>query len=129
VAAALESADPKGERRTIHRRPYRRVKPTPKRPSMLDPQSAEIAVWLDAEPALTAIDILARLKARDPDRFAHHRLRTVQRLVKVRRTNQAKRVMRCGTAALEAAIAADIVAPSPPSWLHRDLPRVAAPDP
>ena len=48
-------ASTRGERRPIHRRPYRRVKPIPKRPSMLDPHRSEIDAWLDAEPAMTAV--------------------------------------------------------------------------
>ena len=76
VAAVLDRAAREGERRPIHRRPYRRVKPIPKRPSMLDPHRGTIEEWLDAEPAITAVDVLARLKARDPDRFADAHLRT-----------------------------------------------------
>lgn len=37
LAASISDASKNGERRTIHRHPYRRVKPIPKRPSMLDP--------------------------------------------------------------------------------------------
>ena len=49
--------------------PYRRVKPIPKRASMLDPHRADIEAWLEAQPALTGIEELARLKQRHPDRF------------------------------------------------------------
>lgn len=114
VAAALDGATQRGERRTIHRRPYRRVKPVPKRPSMLDSLRVEIDGWLDAEPAITAIDVLARLKARHPDRFTDNRLRTTRRVVKAWRADQASRVIRCGTAALEAATKAATAAPTPP---------------
>ncbi len=41
LAASVSRAEKNGERRAIHRRPYRRVRPIPKRPSMLDPHRAE----------------------------------------------------------------------------------------
>ena len=105
MAAALESAARSGEQRPIHRRPYRRVKPSPKRPSKLDPHRSEIDGWLDSEPAITAVEVLARLRARHPDRFTEKHLRSTQKLVRAWRADQAKRVIRCGTAALEATIA------------------------
>jgi hypothetical protein len=77
---------------------------------------------------LTAVDVLSRLKALDPHRFTDNHLRTTQRMVKAWRADQAKRVIRYGTAALSALVAADTAAPSPPPWVHRDLPRAAAPD-
>lgn len=112
IAAALDSAARQGERRPIHRRSYRRVKPIPKRPSMLDPHRDEINAWLDAEPAITAVDVLARLKAGYPDRFTDTHLRTTQRMVRTWRADQAKRIIRRGTAALESAMA---TVTSPPS--------------
>jgi hypothetical protein len=111
IAAALENAVRSGEQRTIHRRPYRRVKPLSKRPSKLDPHRDEIDGWLDSEPAITAVQVLERLRARYPDRFAEKHLRTTQRLVRSWRADQAMRVIRSGTAALEATIAA--VTPAP----------------
>lgn len=129
LAAALDGAARKGEQRTIHRRPCKRVKPIPKRPSMLDPHRDEINGWLDAAPTITAVDVLARLKALHPDRFTDNHLRTAQRMVKAWRADQATRVISCGTAALEAAATTVTVASTPPPWVHRDLPRVAAPDP
>jgi ribonuclease BN (tRNA processing enzyme) len=112
IAAALDGAARNGEQRSIHRRPYRRVKPIPQRPSKLDPHRSEIDGWLDSEPAITAVEVLARLRARYPDRFTEKHLRSTQRLVKAWRADQAKRVIRCGTAALEATIAT--VAPARP---------------
>jgi hypothetical protein len=128
VTAALDRHAERGEQRPIHRRRYRRVKPIPKRPSMLDPHRIEIDGWLDADPAMTAVDVLKRLKALHPDRFTDNHLRTTQRMVKARRADQAKRVIRCGTAALSALVAEDAAAPAPPPWVHRDLPRAAAPN-
>lgn len=81
------------------------MKPSPKRPSKLDPHRSEIDGWLDSEPAITAVEVLARLRARHPDRFTEKHLRSTQKLVRAWRADQAKRVIRCGTAALEATIA------------------------
>jgi hypothetical protein len=122
VAAALEDVASKGERRAIHRRPCRRVKPIPKRPSMLDPHRDEIGAWLDDQPAMTAVDVPGRLKARHPDRFTDDHLRTAQRLVKAWRADQATRIIRCGTASLEAPGTNGITAPAPPPRIHSDPP-------
>ena len=111
MAAALERAS-LGEQRPIHRRPYRRVKPVPKRPARLDPHRSEIDAWLDAEPAITAVEVLARLTTRYPDRFTAKHLRSTQKMVRAWRTEQAKRVIRCGTAALVAPTASF---PDPPA--------------
>jgi hypothetical protein len=81
------------------------VKPIPKRPSKLDPHRSEIDGWLDSEPAITAVEVPARLRARYPDRFTEKHLRSTQRLVKAWRADQAMRVIRSGTATLEATIA------------------------
>jgi hypothetical protein len=80
--AGLRTAWRDGERRRTHRRPYRRRKPVPRRPSMLDDHETQIRAWLDAEPALSARAILERLIGAGPDRFADKHLRTVQRAVK-----------------------------------------------
>ena len=100
LAASVSQAEKNGERRAIHRRPYRRVKPIPKRPSMFDPNRAEIEAWLEAQPEMTAVDVLARLKERHSERFADVHLRTTQRLVKAWRAEQAKRMIRLGATAL-----------------------------
>ena len=99
LAASVPDAKRNGERRAIHRRPYRRVKPIPKRPSMLDPHQAEIEAWLEAQPEMTAVDVLARLKERHSERLADVHLRTTQRLVKAWRAEQAKRMIRLGATA------------------------------
>jgi hypothetical protein len=77
---------------------------------------------------MTAVDVLTRLKALHPDRFTDHHLRTTHRMVKAWRADQAKRMIRCGTAALTIVVDGGTVATPPPPWAHRDLPRAAAPD-
>jgi hypothetical protein len=91
--ASLSTAWREGERRPTHRRPYRRRKPIPQRPSMLDEVRDQIQAWLDREPALSAVGILGRLKTADAARFADKHLRTVQRAVKVWRGQQARRIL------------------------------------
>jgi hypothetical protein len=79
-----------GERRSIHRRPYVRRKPVPKRASKIDPYRAQIDLWLLAEPHLTAVDLLSRLQTRAPETFDEKQLRTVQRAVKAWRCQAAQ---------------------------------------
>jgi hypothetical protein len=79
-----------GERRTIHRRPYVRRKPLPRRPSMLDPYVVHIEAWLAAEPHLSAITIVDRLRGCAPDSFGDQQLRTLQRFVQFWRARTAK---------------------------------------
>ncbi|WP_259664104.1 MULTISPECIES: hypothetical protein [Rhizobium] len=81
-AASLKVAWKNGERRPTHRRPYRRTKPWPKRPSMYEPFEAQIKEWLKEEPALSAAGVLHRLTEIDPARFKAKNIRTVQRLVR-----------------------------------------------
>lgn len=82
-AANLETAWQAGEKRATHRRPYRRTKPYPKRGHMLDPFEAQIRVWLEADPAISAAAVLERLMNADPSRFTLKSARTVQKAVKV----------------------------------------------
>ena len=112
LAAAVADARRHGERRDIHRRPYRRTKPIPKRPSMFEPYRAEIEVWLDAEPAMTAVDVLAGLDDRHPSRFTNTHLRTLQRLVKAWRAGQAAKIVHHGTATLTLVPAAETIPPA-----------------
>lgn len=67
--ASLKTAWQAGEKRPTHRRPYRRTKPYPKRPSMLEPFEPQIRAWLEADPALSAASVLQRLMSADPSRF------------------------------------------------------------
>ncbi len=100
LMGSVAAAKRNGERLEIHRRPYRRVKPIPKRPSLLDPHRADIEDWLEAQPAMTAVEVLARLKQLHPDRFTDNHLRTVQRMVKSWRALEAKKIIHSATAAL-----------------------------
>ncbi len=81
-AANLETAWQAGEIRPTHRRPYRRTKPYPKRPSMLDPFEAQIRAWLEADMTLSAAEVLQRLISAEPARFTKKSERTVQIAVK-----------------------------------------------
>ena len=82
--ASLKVAWADGEQRPTHRRRYVRVKPIV-RTSMLDTVSEQLLTWLEAQPALTAVAALDRLRALHPDRFTVDHLRTVQRFMKVQR--------------------------------------------
>jgi hypothetical protein len=88
-AANLKTAWKSGETRPTHRRPYRRTKPFPKRPSMYAPFEARIKEWLKEDPALSAAGVLQRLMKIDQSRFREKNLRMVQRLVKVWRMEMA----------------------------------------
>ena len=101
-AASLKIAWREGERRPTHRRPYRRRKPIPRRPTMLDDVQDQIQAWLDREPAISALEVLTRLKATHSDRFTDQHLRTVQRAVKVWRGQQARRIVMASSVALSA---------------------------
>jgi hypothetical protein len=109
--ASLRTAWQEGEQRPTHRRPYRRRKPIPKRASMLDAMEDQIRAWLEANPALSAKEILRRLEAGYPAQFSGKHLRTVQRWVKAWRGQQARRIILQGTTSMALAIrAADLVA-------------------
>jgi hypothetical protein len=54
-------------------------------PSKLDPHLATIEDWLKAEPQITALAILCRLAAIDPDTFGDKQHSIVQRLKALRR--------------------------------------------
>ncbi|MGX9120924.1 hypothetical protein ACWTU6_30565 [Mesorhizobium sp. BHbsci] len=92
-AASLRMAWQAGETRLTHRRPYRRIKPYPKRPSMLEPYERGFGHRLEAEPTLSAVTVLQRLINADPARFTKKRLRTVQLAVKAWRVETAERII------------------------------------
>ena len=77
-AASLRTAWAEGERRPTHRRRYVRVKPVV-RTSMLDAVRDQMLAWLEAQPALSAVDALERLRELHPDRFRADHLRTAVR--------------------------------------------------
>ena len=90
--ASLKVAWADGEQRPTHRRRYVRVKPIV-RSSMLDAVRDQLLGWLEAQPALTAVAALERLRGLHPDRFTADHLRTVQRFMKVRRLTTAREVL------------------------------------
>jgi hypothetical protein len=79
-----------GERRAIHRHPYVRRKPWPRRPSMLDPVVSRLEAWLAAEPHLSAVAILDRLSGSMPGSFGPKQRRTLQRFVQAWRAKAAR---------------------------------------
>ena len=89
--ASLKVAWSAGEQRPTHRRRYIRRKPVV-RTSMLDAVRDQLLAWLEAQPALSAVDALERLRGLHPDRFGTDHLRTVQRFMKVRRATMAREV-------------------------------------
>ncbi|WP_018240403.1 DDE-type integrase/transposase/recombinase [Ensifer sp. BR816] len=88
-AANLKTAWKNGETRATHRRPYRRTKPWPKRPSMYEPYETLIKDWLKEDPTLSAAAVLQRLTEIAPARFKEKNIRMVQRLVKTWRMEMA----------------------------------------
>ena len=90
--ASLKVAWEAGEQRPTHRRRYIRVKPIV-RPSMLDAVRDQLLTWLEAQPALTAVAALDRLRTLHPDQFTADHLPTVQRFMKVRRLAMAREVL------------------------------------
>ncbi len=63
------------------------------RTSTLDAVRDQLLAWLEVQPALSAVDALERLRGLHPDRFSADHLRTVQRLMKVRRATMAREVL------------------------------------
>ncbi len=53
----------------------------------------QLLAWLEAQPALPAVEALERLCGLHPDRFGAGHLRTVQRFMKVRRATMAREVL------------------------------------
>jgi hypothetical protein len=104
-AIGLRIAWRHGEQRPTHRRPYRRRKPVPRRPSMLDDMHEQIRTWVADAPGVTATEILQRLRAMHPDRFTDKQERTVQRAVKQWRAQEARRIIVEGAAILSAGLA------------------------
>ena len=70
---------------------------------MLDEVQDQIRAWLDGEPTLSALEVLARLKSTRPEQFSDRHLRTVQRAVKAWRGHQARRIILESSTALAAA--------------------------
>jgi hypothetical protein len=92
-AKALGKSVEAGELRATHRRPKRRYKRRVRMPSMLDPHAVTIEGWLAAEPQLTALAIVGRLRERHPEQFCNKQHSIVQRLLKALRRKAAERLM------------------------------------
>lgn len=98
--ASLGKDSNRGEQRAIHRRPYIRRQPLPRRTSMMDAYAARIDGWLTLEPHLSAAKILARLRDLAPSTFTDHQSRTVQRIVRTWRGTAARRLLDSASTAL-----------------------------
>ena len=87
-----------GELREIHRRPYKRRKPLPRRSRMLDGYVAQVRGWLSVEPGITAVDVLKRLQDITPTgTFTARHLRTVQRSLETWRAEAVRQwIDQCG---------------------------------
>jgi hypothetical protein len=92
-ARGLGTTASTGEVRATHRRAKRKYKTRIRMPSKLDPHLATIAGWLAAEPQITALAIVQRLAAIDPDTFGDKQHSIVQRLLKMLRRKAAERVI------------------------------------
>lgn len=80
MLAAAPLSVQSGEQRAIHRRPYRRRKPIPRKARMLDVYEDQARGWLQRQPGMTAVEILKRLRELAPaGTFTDKHLRTVQR--------------------------------------------------
>lgn len=90
--ARLKVAWSEGEQQPTHQRRYIRRKPIV-RTSLLDAVRDQLLAWLEAQPALSAVDALERLRGLHLDRFGADHLRTVQRFMKVRRATMAREVL------------------------------------
>jgi hypothetical protein len=80
------------EPRATHRKPKRRYKTRMRMPSKLDAHLVTIEDWLAMEPQLTALVIVRRLAAIDPDTFSDQQHSIVQRLLKALRRKAAERL-------------------------------------
>jgi hypothetical protein len=124
--ASLKTAWREGEPRPTHKRAYRRRKPVPKRPSMLDGLREQIHGWLDAEPGLSAQEVLLRLTGLAPDRFKAMQLRTVQRAVKAWRAQSARAIILTGAGTLTIIQPVDLM---DDAWASPTAPQAPPPPP
>jgi hypothetical protein len=92
-ARALATNASTGEVRATHRRVKRKYKTRMRMPSKLDPHLATIEDWLATEPQITALAIVRRLAAIDPETFGDKQHSIVQRLLKALRRKAAQRVI------------------------------------
>ncbi|HEY0939486.1 MAG TPA: transposase family protein [Steroidobacter sp.] len=91
---------------TIGPKTYRRYsdKPRGRRPDMFKDHWAEIVDCLEANPDLTALELLIEFQARYPGRYGLHQLRTLQKRVKAWRQEAVDRLI-CGVGDLPDSLA------------------------
>jgi hypothetical protein len=79
--------------RATHRRPHRPYKTRVRMPSKLDPHVATIEDWLAAQPELTALTIVGRLREKHPEQFGTRQHSIVQRLLRALRRKAAEQLI------------------------------------
>jgi hypothetical protein len=89
----LQTAWQDGEIRPTHRRRYVRTKPVPPRPKIFDAVRVEIDKLLRANPTVSAVELLSRIRSEYPARYDDVNLRTMQRERKRWRENAMKRLI------------------------------------
>jgi hypothetical protein len=82
-----------GETRATHRSPRRPYKTRVRMPSKLDPHVVAIEGWLAEQPQLTALAIVGRLSAKDPEEFGTKQHSIVQRLLRALRRKAAAQLV------------------------------------
>ena len=107
-AKTLGKTTTSGEPRATHRRTRRPYKTRVRMPSKLDPHTASIESWLAAQPQLTALAIVNRLREKHPEEFGTRQHSIVQRLLRALRRKTAEQLV-----AEESLGSANIAAPLP----------------
>ncbi len=97
LGMSIEAGEPRG----THRRAKGKYKTRVRMPSKLDPYLATIEGWLAAEPQLTALAIVRRLAAVDPDAFDDRQHSIVQRLLKALRRKAVEQLIAATNTAAE----------------------------
>ncbi len=97
LGMSIEAGEPRG----THRRAKGKYKTRVRMPSKLDPYLATIEGWLAAEPQLTALAIVRRLAAVDPDAFGDRQRSIVQRLLKALRRKAVEQLIAATNTAAE----------------------------
>ena len=93
---------------------------------MLDGLREQIHGWLDAEPGLSAQEVLLRLTGLAPDRFKAMQLRTVQRAVKAWRAQSARAIILTGAGPLTITQPVDLM---DDAWASPTAPQAPPPPP
>src|SRR6516165_7559372 len=92
-AKTLGKTTTSGEPRATHRRTRRPYKTRVRMPSKLDPHIAAIEGWLAAQPQLTALAIVNRLREKHPEEFGTRQHSIVQRLLRALRRKTAEQLV------------------------------------